>query len=172
MRLQATVFRAHHPGWSWAPSSGEGARLHGGRFNPVGSPALYTSLSFQTAWLEAQQGFVFKPQPMLLCAYEVDCDDVVDLTDPATRDANGIAEADLACAWEAMAYRGTEPPTWSLARRLVAAGRTGVMVQSFAAGASRRDINVVFWDWHPAPPRMVRVIDDFGRLPKTDLSWR
>ena len=43
-------------------------------------PALYTARRFETAWLEAQQAFPFKAQPMTLCAYEVDCD-VLDLTD-------------------------------------------------------------------------------------------
>jgi RES domain-containing protein len=33
---------------------------HGGRFNPLGTPALYTALRPETAWLEAQQGFAFK----------------------------------------------------------------------------------------------------------------
>ena len=82
MRLQGTVWRAHNPRWSFAPESGDGAALHGGRFNRIGSPALYTSLRFETAWLEAQQGFAFKVQPLTLCAYAVDCADLADLTDP------------------------------------------------------------------------------------------
>jgi RES domain-containing protein len=40
-------------------------------------------LRFETAWLEAQQAFPFKAQPMTPCAYEVDCGDVLDLTDVA-----------------------------------------------------------------------------------------
>ncbi len=62
------VRRIHDPGWAWAPGSGEGAKLHGGRFNLPGVEALYTSLRPETAWLEAQQGFAFKTWPMTLCA--------------------------------------------------------------------------------------------------------
>ena len=29
-RFEGVVFRAHHPGWAWAPASGKGAKLHGG----------------------------------------------------------------------------------------------------------------------------------------------
>jgi RES domain-containing protein len=60
LRLQTIVYRAHDPKWAWAADSGAGAAMVGGRFNPVGIPALYTSRSFQTAWLEAQQGFPYK----------------------------------------------------------------------------------------------------------------
>ena len=100
MTLTGFVYRAHNPRWAFAPDSGHGAALSGGRFNPVGMPALYTSLRFETAWLEAQQAFPFKAQPMTLCAYEVACADVLDLTDAATLAGEGIAGADLACAVE------------------------------------------------------------------------
>lgn len=69
-------------------------------------PALYTSRRFETAWLEAQQGFPFKAQPLTLCAYEVDCADALDLTDPDTRDAHRVTRDDLACAWQDLASRG------------------------------------------------------------------
>ena len=51
---------------------------------------------------------------MTLCAYEVDCEDVLDLTDPA---AQGVAAADLACRWKDLSTRGIRPPTWLLAER-------------------------------------------------------
>jgi RES domain-containing protein len=85
-----TVYRAHDPKWAWAPESGAGAALYGGRFNPVGIDALYTSQTFQTAWLEAQQGLPYKAQPMTLCGYDIDCESILDLTDNAVRTANGV----------------------------------------------------------------------------------
>ncbi len=171
-RLTAPVYRGHNPRWSFAPESGEGARQHGGRFYPKGVAALYTSLRPETAWLEAQQGFVFKAQPLTLCEYAVDCEGVLDLTDAGARDAARARLVDLACAGEDLAARGLDPPSWALARRLVEAGCAAIVVPSFAIGATERDINVVFWDWSTRPPHRVRVVDDESRLPRDDRSWR
>lgn len=170
MRLACLAYRAHHPRWAFSPLSGEGAAAHGGRFNRKGMAALYTSLRLETAWLEAQQGFPFKTQPMTMCAYAVDCKDIADLTDPATVAALGIDRSDLACSWEDLADRGTTPPSWAIADRLMSGGHAGVVVPSFAPGATAVDRNAVFWRWADAPPYQVRVIDDQGRLPKDDSS--
>ncbi len=164
MRLTGLVYRAHHPRWSFAPESGDGAARHGGRFNPVGLPALYTARRLETAWLEAQQGFAFKAQPLTICAYRVDCAEIADLTAPAGRAAHKTSLTDLACAWEDLALQGRVPPSWQLARRLMAEGVAGIMVPSFAPGAGPADRNVVFWRWSHAPPCQVAVIDDEGRL--------
>lgn len=172
MKLRAQVFRAHNPRWSFAPTSGDGAARHGGRFNPVGTPALYTSATPEGAWREAQQGFAFKAQPLLICAYDIDCDDVADLGDDAVRALLGVGTVELACAWEDMASRGMTPPSWHLARRLFALGTAAVVVPSFAPGALASDRNVVFWRWSDTLPHQVRVIDDHGRLPKNDRSWK
>jgi RES domain-containing protein len=172
VKFSGFVYRAHNPRWAFAPDSGLGAASAGGRFNPVGMPALYTALRFETAWLEAQQAFLFKAQPMTLCAYEVDCEDIVDLTHPAALVAHGIAPTDLACAWKDLSTRGIKPPSWAVTERLVAAGTAGVIVPSFAKGAVAADINVVFWDWAVDPPHQVRVIDDDRRLPRDARSWR
>ncbi|MCQ8242191.1 RES family NAD+ phosphorylase [Rhizosaccharibacter radicis] len=171
MRLTRTVFRAHNPRWSFAPDSGEGAALTGGRFNRVGLPALYTALRFETAWLEAQQAFPFKAQPMTLCAYEVDCDDVLDLTEAGVLAAHGIVPDDLACAWKDLATRNLVPASWAMADRLVGQGCAGIVVPSFASGATVLDRNAVFWRWNPDRPHRVRVIDDFARLPRSGASW-
>jgi RES domain-containing protein len=171
LRFQGLVYRAHHPRWAFAPDSGEGAARHGGRFNPPGAPALYTSLRPETAWLEAQQAFPFKAQPMTLCAYVVDCADVLDLTDAETLAATGAGAADLACAWEDIADRGDRPPSWMLAERLIAAGHAGIVVPSFAPGAGPDHRKLVLWKWADLPPHQVRVVDDHARLPKDDRSW-
>ncbi|WP_438382504.1 RES domain-containing protein [Asaia sp. BMEF1] len=54
MRFSGRVFRAHNPCWSFTPLSGDGAAHRGGRFNPVGTHAFYTSLRIKSAQLEAQ----------------------------------------------------------------------------------------------------------------------
>lgn len=171
MRLTAAVYRALHPRWAFEPLSGKGAALFGGRFNPKGTEALYTSLRLETAWLEAQQGFAFKAQPMTVCGYETDCEDIADLTDPSERARLGVHAAELSCAWEDLAARRLMPPSWAVASRLMAGGVAGILVPSFAPGATAHDVNAVFWRWSDAPPHIVRVIDHHGRLPKDDRSW-
>lgn len=171
MRFTGRVFRAHNPRWSFTPLSGDGAALHGGRFNPVGTPALYTSLRMETAWLEAQQGFPFKPQPLTICAYDVDSEPVLDLTDPSCLNDLGFSSATLACPWEDVANQGTTPPSWELAKALMANGTAGIIVPSFAPGATQSDRNLVFWSWSNGPPSRVTIIDDEKRLPTTAASW-
>jgi RES domain-containing protein len=171
VRLTGLVYRAHNPRWAFAPDSGQGAAQTGGRSNRTGRPTLYTSLRFETAWLEAQQAFPFKAQPMTLCAYELDCEDVLDLTDPTTLSAHAIAAPDLACAWKDLSTRGLTPPSWAVAERLIASRIAGGIVPSFASGAGPADRNVVFWTWAANPPHQVRVIDDEHRLPRDARSW-
>lgn len=171
MRFTGRVFRAHNPRWSFTPLSGDGAALHGGRFNPVGTSALYTSLRMETAWLEAQQGFPFKPQPLTICAYDVDSEPVLDLTDPSGLNDLGFSPATLACPWEDLADQGKMPPSWELAKTLITRGVAGIVAPSFAPGATGNDRNLVFWAWSDSPPSRVIVIDDERRLPTTAASW-
>jgi RES domain-containing protein len=172
MRLRAIVYRAHNPKWSFQPESCAGAAITGGRFNPVGMPALYTSFRFQTAWLEAQQGFPFKAQPMTLCAYDVDCEDVLDLTDRQIQQQYGIDAADMSCAWQDIFSRGTTPPSWALAARLSSEMVAEIIVPSMAPGCGPDDINAVFWTWANIPPHKIRVVDDEARLPNNPTSWQ
>lgn len=171
MRFRGTVFRAHNPRWAFSPLSGNGAARYGGRFNPTGLPALYTSLRMETAWLEAQQGFAFKVQPLTICAYEIDCEDIADLTNPETLAGLGSTLSALSCAWEDIASRGKIPPSWALAKQLIAQDISAVIVPSFAPGAIERDRNLVFYKWSDTLPHQVRVIDDEMRLPKNPGSW-
>ena len=126
----------------------------------------------KTALLEAQQGSSYKFQPLTLCTYEVHCTDMLDLASDEVRQQMDIGLAALACPWGDMADRGQEPPSWTLASRLLAQGIAGIRVPSFARGAGPDDINLVFWSWSDKPPHKVTVIDDEGRLPKDDSSWR
>lgn len=171
MLFEGIVVRAHNPRWAFDPESGEGASRHGGRFNRAGLPALYTSLRAETAWLEAQQAFPFKAQPMTMCAYEAHCASVLDLTASEARSAAAITMEELACPWEDLADRNLAPPTWTLANRLIGEGVAGIIVPSFANRAGPEDRNLVLWKWSRERPHQLRVIDDYDRLPRNDLSW-
>jgi RES domain-containing protein len=79
--------------------SGDGAAIHGARFNPNGIPTLYLALGIMTAVKEANQGFAHRIDPCVLCSYDVDCKDIVDLRTPADRAAAEVEYDDMACAW-------------------------------------------------------------------------
>ncbi|NOU14558.1 MAG: hypothetical protein HOO92_11465 [Methylococcaceae bacterium] len=64
-----------------------------------------------------------------------------------------------------------EPPTWRLVKQLQALEVDGVLVRSFASGCTAKNQNLVLWQWSEAASNIVRVIDDFSRLPKTTDSW-
>ena len=81
------------------PRSGEGARLHGGRFNPPGSfPTLYLCETRPCAVAElTRQGTrhvvgVEGLLPRVLYRYELDLHRVLDLTDEQTRQQVGLTE--------------------------------------------------------------------------------
>ena len=171
MRFQGSAYRAHDPKWSFKPPSGDGAAIHGGRFNPKGTPALYVALDPMTAVMEAAQGFAQKILPCVLCTYEIDCEDVIDLRTEADRQSKGVAEEDMASAWFAEAAAGREPPSWRLARNLIEGGAAGLLAPSYAKGARAGDANLVLWVWRGRLPYKVRVFDPSGRLPKNQLSW-
>ena len=171
MRFQATCYRAHDPRWSFLPLSGEGAAIRGARFNPKGVPALYLALSIMTAVKEANQGFAHRIDPCVLCSYEVDCTDVVDLRTVQGRAEAGVALEAMACGWMGFLADGESPPSWAIHDRLVADGVAGVLVPSFAPGADADDHNLVLWNWSGVAPHKVSVVDPSGRLPKNQLSW-
>lgn len=164
-RYRGHVYRGHNPRWQHEPESGQGAALNGGRWNPVGLPALYTSERFETAWLEAQQGFPFKTQPLTLCTYEVDCGPLLDLCDPAVRACVDInADEWIHEAWLEKKLNRQPVIAWRIAEKLIDEGFAGIRIPSQATGATDRDVNIVFWKWGRERPTQVRVIDDHGRL--------
>ena len=171
MRFVGTCYRVHDPRWSFRPLSGDGAAVHGGRFNPKGVPALYLSLDLVTAVREANQGFAAKIEPGLLCSYDVDCEDITDLRDKPARDAAEVSFEELASAWALLALERKPVPSQKLAARLMEEGNAGVLVPSFAIGSAADSCNLVLWRWGPAVPHRVMVHDPSGRLPKSQLSW-
>jgi RES domain-containing protein len=175
MRYQGLLYRALNPVYARDALSGEGARRYGGRFNPKGMPALYTATSVLTAIREANQ--IGTLQPTTVVAYEADIDPVLDGTDDAALAAWGMTVAGLgADDWRARMAAEGKSPTQRLAEDLKANGFAGLLVRSFAKGASGGvtggvtgknmgpDLNLVLWTWGPRRPSLLRVVDDEGRL--------
>lgn len=163
MRYDGNLYRALNPVHAREPLSGRGAELHGGRFNPKGIPALYTSLSVLTALREANQ--VGSLQPTTLVCYEAEIASVFDCRDAAVLAAEGMDATALAdMAWRDQMKVGGEAKTQTFARRLIGAGYNGLLVRSFTTGSSAGDLNLVLWRWAGTPPARLALVDDEGRL--------
>jgi RES domain-containing protein len=171
VRFEGTCYRVHDPRWSFKPLSGDGAAVHGGRFNPKGVPALYLSLDLVTAVREANQGFAARIEPCVLCSYDVDCEDILDLRTNEVRDAAGVSFDELASPWALLALERKPVSSQNLAARLMGEGTAGVLVPSFAIGSAADSYNLVLWNWGPDLPHKVAVYDPSGRLPRSQLSW-
>jgi RES domain-containing protein len=171
LRVRRVCYRAHDPRWAFLPLSGEGAALRGGRFNRQGVPALYLALSVVGALVEMGHAFGHRLDPLTMCSYEVDVDEVVDLTDPAERDRIGADLAHMGCAWAYDVAKGRTPASWGLAERIRTRGAAGILTPSFARGAPADFVNLVLWRWGPDLPYRVTVHDPSGRLPKNQHSW-
>lgn len=163
MHFRGTLFRALNPNFAREPLSGRGAELHGGRFNRKGTPALYMSLSVMTALREANQ--VGSLQPTALVSYEAEIETVFDCRDEVALQAEGMDAAALAdMTWRDQMKATGEARTQAFARRLAAAGYHGLLVKSFAAGATGDDFNLVLWKWSDTLPFRLTLIDDDNRL--------
>ena len=91
MRFTGKLYRALNPVYAREPLSGRGAELYGGRFNPKGMPALYTSLSVMTALKEANQ--VGNLQPTTLVSYDAEIEGIFDSRDEEALGAEGMDAA-------------------------------------------------------------------------------
>lgn len=163
MLYRGQLFRALNPVYAREPLSGRGAALYGGRFNPKGMPALYTSLSVLTALREANQ--VGNLQPTTLVSYEAEIDGVFDSRDDAALRAEDMDAAALAdSTWRDEMGAAGEARTQAFARRLIAKGYHALLVRSFAPGTNETNLNLVLWQWGDAAPARLTLIDDEGRL--------
>jgi RES domain-containing protein len=172
VRFAGVVYRAHNPRWAFDPLSGEGAARHGGRFNRPGLPTLYLSTSIETAIREAAQGLIGKIEPLTIVSYEADVEHVVDLTTDESRKVADVSMEVLGCAWKLEAANRRPVATWRLVDRLIATGVSGILVPSFARGATASDVNLVLWQWGPEPPFRLAIHDPEGRLPTNMSSWK
>lgn len=122
--------------WQHRPFE-SGSHLAGGRWNPVGTPALYLSADYGTAIEELHQDIV---RPGTLVAFDIAAHAIADLTH--------ADRAITTCLWrEIYGVRKDVPPSWALAQALIAAGAEGALVPSVQSPGGR---NLVLWRWHDA----------------------
>lgn len=165
MRYPGRLYRALNPVYAREPLSGRGAELYGGRFNPKGTAALYAATSLQTAIREAHQ--VGDLQPTTIVSYRADIENIFDGRDPAELAGFGMSRAGLSDpTWRDQMKRGRKAHSQIFAEALIAAGFNGLLVRSFARGATDDDLNLVLWRWSDKPPSRIALIDDDGRLTK------
>lgn len=163
MRYVGLLYRALNPVWARQPYSGEGARRFGGRFNPKGVAALYTSLGVMTAIRESNQ--VGTLRPTTLVSYDADITPIFDAGDVKALTEYGMIPAELAAEhWRIRMRDEGKAPTQSFAEHLIAAGYAGLRVRSFARGAGAEDLNLVLWAWGEKLPTRLILNDDEGRL--------
>lgn len=163
MRYRGKLYRALNPIYAREPYSGRGAQLHGGRFNPKGMAALYCASSLHTAIREANQ--VGDLQPTTIVSYDADIATVFDGRDPVALKLFGMTPDALADpTWRDQMRGAGKARTQIFAETLIADGFDGLLVRSFARGATDDDINLIVWTWSDGAPSRLTLIDDEGRL--------
>ena len=161
-RLVGSLYRALNPVYARTPLSGRGADLYGGRFNAKGTPTLYTALDPTGALREANQ--VGSLQPTILVCYKADLGPVFDTRDARKLEHYGMSERALADpSWRAKMLDGQTVPTQVFAANLIADGFAGLLIRSYAKGASAADFNIVLWQW-TGDSCDLEVVDDENRL--------
>lgn len=166
--LRQHCWRVHAPRWAFAPLSGEGASLTGGRFNRPGKPALYLAFDYQTAIIEYEHGMSWRPGT--LCAYKVDAS-VADLREAELLLDFGFSREDVLCNWKEAAFDAsrTPPPTWRIADTLIQKGLAGAI---YPSAVDPIGTNLVLWRWNTATDDKVEVLDPLDDLPADQRSWQ
>jgi len=137
----------------------------------VGTPALYLALTLEGMLVEMGHGFGHRFDPLTICSYNVDVDDIIDLRTDSGRAAESIDLASMACPWAYDLATGKTPASHSIAKSLIAKGVAGILSPSFATGARPDLANLILWRWGAELPHKVEVHDPGGRLPKDKSSW-
>jgi len=160
------LWRAFVPRWGHLPLSGEGAARFGGRWNPVGIPAIYAACELSTAWAEYNQGFV--QHPALIARLRLAGAKLADLTDPVVSEGLDVENSIHLCEWRSDLDAGRQPATHALRARLASEGFHGVVYPSFMSPGGTC---VALWQWNDAHGPTLGLIDPEERMPRTPASW-
>lgn len=158
-------YRALRPACAFAPLSGEGAAVNGGRWNAKGTAALYLASDPMTALAEYNQDLLFRP--VTLVQYHVAAARLAELDDAAFAAGYQADAALLRCGWYRLSLQQLDVPTWTLAAQLMAEGYHGLRYASRINGA----LCICLWRWNEPGGCTVSVTDLDGRLPQGDRSW-
>lgn len=163
------LYRAHTPRWSFAPLSGAGAAVQGGRFNRKGIEALYLTLEAKTALAEYQQVSPLL-EPCMLTSYIASVGRLVDLRQFDGSDVWDPLWTDWDTDWRNFAFNlHIEPPTWVLGDLVRGAGHAGIL---FPSVVNSGGTNAVLYQDIFASGDSITVHDPHHDLPIDQSSWR
>jgi RES domain-containing protein len=160
-------FRAFTPKWAYAPESGDGAALVGGRFNRPGLKARYLAESSDAALREYQQTSSLLP-PATVASFLVSAEPVVDFTGGYLESEWSEIWQEAYCSWRDLAYvQKVDPPSWIIGDIVVASGAAGLLYRS---ALDHRSVCLVLY---PDNSRAFSapVHDPYAALPADQSSW-
>jgi RES domain-containing protein len=164
-----TAYRMHTPRWASAPTSGAGARAHGGRANRPGTDALYLALESDTALREYQQLSLLMP-PGTLVSYTVEAEPILDFRSGYQRAHWPELWEEFFCDWRELWFnQHIEPPSWVLSDQALACGAKGI---AFSSTVAVGGTNLVLFNDKLTASDKLQVYDPNEALPKNHDSWR
>ncbi|MEX2286844.1 MAG: RES family NAD+ phosphorylase [Planctomycetaceae bacterium] len=144
--LELTAYRSTSPKYANEQDlvTGEGSRQYGGRWNPPGIAAIYSSLTPETAMAEAiaharYYGFpVQSIMPRTFVAISFKLQRVLDISDAKLRRKLGISKAKLVKTdWRAAKDAGQSPVTQAVGQAAFDAGIEALIVPSAVVPTER-----------------------------------
>lgn len=147
--------------------SGVGSKRHGGRWNPVGIAAIYSSLTPETAMAEtfATARYFDMPThailPRTFVALQLRLTKVIDLTHGTIRQRLHVSrERMIQTDWRQLLDKDFEPITQAVGRAAVAAGYEAILVPS--AADRPHGVNIVVYPENLAATSCATVIAGVG----------
>jgi RES domain-containing protein len=163
----APFFRALTPKWAYAPESGDGAAVKGGRFNRAGIRARYLAASPEAALREYHQESTLL-RPATIASFQVTADPVVDFTGGDSVPEWTEIWQEAYCNWKDLAFiQKVDPPSWVIGDLVLAQGAAGLLYRS---AVDRKSVCLVLYPDNGSKFR-APVHDPHRALPQNQDSW-